>query len=82
MWGSSGRSGLGVDRKIEVPDIVDTAVDYGGPHPVFDIAIKFVDRMEQHKEELRWDDQTFRLLFELITALRERGFDAAPWWKG
>ena len=46
-----------------------------------DVAIQFVDRMEQHIEELRWDDRTYRLFFDLIRELRERGFDAAPWWK-
>ena len=45
------------------------------------VAKEFVDRMEQHKEELRWDDPTFRLLFKLIQALRDEGLDAASWWK-
>jgi len=48
---------------------------------VLEIATEFVDRMEGHREELRWDDTTFRLLFELIKALRDAGFDAAPWWR-
>ena len=49
---------------------------------VSNIAKEFVDRMEQHKEELRWDDTTYRLLFELIKALRDEGLDVAPWWNG
>ena len=48
---------------------------------VSEVAKEFVDRMEQHKEELRFDDTTYRLLFKLIQALRDEGLDAAPWWR-